>query len=1068
MVGIVVEVTTRAHRRPPVHAARRVVLSALLAVAALVASSGVRTALAATPPVAPRTATPDLWGFTSTIGATSAWGAADVTSANTLPTFATPPNIVDNGGQLLVAGMTTAGHVLLIAGGSPAQAGWQVTDLTELLGLTSSTAPVLTLDQAGEPVLLTRTSAGHLTVTTNTVVGRVPWQMVDVTASSGAPATIGIPSVIEDASGTEIFTRTAQGHLIEFTDVATSSGGYKAIDLTALAGAVTITSDPVATWDPASSQHHVVATGANGSVVEYADDNATERFWSARIFTTPTPLIAPPSVVDVAGTTWIFAATANHDLLAIAGKVNLPAAQWTMSDLTITATGGLGVTGTPLVAVANGHVDVIAESAFANFVAFDAQLTAPLPTWRAQEVRATASFSPASRTFSVGSVGTTVVLLSAGVMHVASVGTGVYAIPLAKTAKAIADGWPVIGITGALGAPTAPYTGVANSGQDLLTGKAIATATKSATWLSFWTVSGPPLTVNLAATSCALSCTSVGQATTITGTTSGVVIRGPLGKVATAAWITPPAGAASDPSMVVTALSCPTSTLCTAVGSALDGAGRRLPIWIAIDATSASARFGTVPSAAGASPSAQLNAISCAITDQCIGVGSYTDAVGRTKAMVASATAAVPSTSATVPAPAGSSTNPRTTLLGLACSSTTTCVSVGSGVDQSSRTRSIVAYFSGTSVTSVVYGTNPPGSAANPMAMLNAVACSSLSCTAVGHFNRASNVTAAMSTTLGATGVGASTAIPAPSSSATNALASLNAVSCPTTTCQAVGGYTDHLGHQVAMSVQILNGNPATATTVAAPSGTAVNAGFTLAGLSCTALLTCRAVGEAVDAGGDAQGAVATWIGSTIPVASFAALPGDAAAANPAGAFYQAGLDAGQYVGTVLATYPKHGLNLQPNFVILDPEGYPDNHSGLDGPPGVVSTAKWAAILQGWADGLHLLNPGTHPGVYADQYEYQTYGISRLALPAFLAVAWTVSTKVVGGQVVLSSAPTPPTQTASGPNIDGYISFNDFCPSEWPDHAAYLRQISMFNKAPWNGIYNTVQFIGPNDYCAPN
>jgi hypothetical protein len=1053
--------------RPPQTVAWRIVVVVALAIAVLLPSSTMRAALAATASPAPATS-PDLWGFTSTIGATGAWGSADVTSTNGLPAFATPPDIVDNGGQVLVAGMTTAGHVLLVAGGSPSQAGWQITDLTETIGLTSATAPVLTLDQAGEPVLLTRTTDGHLTMATNTVVGRSPWQILDVTASSGAPATIGVPSVIEDAAGTEIFTRTTQGHLIELTDVATPTGGFKAIDLTALAGAVTIASDPVATWDPASSQHHVAATGANGTVVEYADDNATERFWSARIFTTPTPVIAPPSVVDVAGTTWIFAATANHDLIAMNGKVNLPAAQWTISDLTVTATGGLGVVGTPLVAVANGHVDVIAESAFANFVVFDAQLTAPLPTWRAQEVRATASFSPATRGFSVGSVGTTVVLLSAGVMHVAAAGTGVYAIPLAKTPKAIEDGWPVIGITGALGAASAPYTGVANSGQDLLTGKAIAAATKPATWLSFWTVSGPPLTVNLTATSCALSCTSVGQATTVTGSTSGVVIRGLLGKVASAAWITPPAGAASDPSMVVTALSCATNTLCTAVGSALDGAGHRLPVWIAIDTTTATARFGSVPSGAGSNPNGQLDAVSCSVSDQCLAVGSYTDTVGRTKAMVASATAATPSSPSTVPAPQGASTNPRTSLLGLACSSTTSCVSVGSAVDQAGRTRSVVAYFAGSAVTSVVYGTSPAGSAANPMATLNAVACSSLSCTAVGHFNRASNVTAAMSTTLGATGVGTSVAIPAPTGSATNALASLNAISCPTTTCQAVGGYTDHLGNQQAMSVQILNGNPAPSTTVAAPAGTAANPSFTLNGLSCTAVLTCRAVGDGVDAGGDTQGAVATWIGSTIPTTGFAALPGDAAAANPAGAYYQAGLDAGQYVGNVLATYPKHGLNLQPNFVILDPEGYPDNHSGLDGPPGTVSTAKWAAILQGWADGLHLENPGTHPGVYADQYEYQTYGISRLALPAFLAVAWTVSTKVVGGQVVLSSAPTPPTQFASGPNINGYISFNDFCPSEWPDHAAYLNQISMFNKAPWNGTYNTVQFIGPNDYCAPN
>lgn len=205
-----------------------------------------------------------------------------------------------------------------------------------------------------------------------------------------------------------------------------------------------------------------------------------------------------------------------------------------------------------------------------------------------------------------------------------------------------------------------------------------------------------------------------------------------------------------------------------------------------------------------------------------------------------------------------------------------------------------------------------------------------------------------------------------------------------------------------------------------------------------------------------------------VNVAQLSVLPTGAGAANPPGAFYEASLLAGKAVGAILASYPRQGLNLQPNFVIFDPEGYPDNHSGLDGPPGPVSSAKWASALSGWADGLHQFNPGTHVGVYMDQSEYGTYNIAKLPLPAFLAVAWGVRYSTnAQGKLTITSPPTPPKKIVSGPNIAGIISFNDFCPSEWGRAGDYANQVSMFSKAPWNGTYNTLQFILPTQYCAP-
>ena len=56
------------------------------------------------------------------------------------------------------------------------------------------------------------------------------------------------------------------------------------------------------------------------------------------------------------------------------------------------------------------------------------------------------------------------------------------------------------------------------------------------------------------------------------------------------------------------------------------------------------------------------------------------------------------------------------------------------------------------------------------------------------------------------------------------------------------------------------------------------------------------------------------------------------------------------------------GLSLKPDWVLFDPEGYPDNHSGLWGPTSPASklsqsVANWYAILNGWRSGPRVGRP---------------------------------------------------------------------------------------------------------------
>ena len=74
---------------------------------------------------------------------------------------------------------------------------------------------------------------------------------------------------------------------------------------------------------------------------------------------------------------------------------------------------------------------------------------------------------------------------------------GVYAYPNPQS-TAISQGWPILGVTGALGTCGGSYTGLGYSrgGNDEQTGFAIQNSTKNIPWLSFWTVSGPTRVVN--------------------------------------------------------------------------------------------------------------------------------------------------------------------------------------------------------------------------------------------------------------------------------------------------------------------------------------------------------------------------------------------------------------------------------------------------------------------------------------------------------------------------------------------------------------------------------------------
>jgi hypothetical protein len=171
--------------------------------------------------------------------------------------------------------------------------------------------------------------------------------------------------------------------------------------------------------------------------------------------------------------------------------------------------------------------------------------------------------------------------------------------------------------------------------------------------------------------------------------------------------------------------------------------------------------------------------------------------------------------------------------------------------------------------------------------------------------------------------------------------------------------------------------------------------------------------------------------------------------------YYNHGFAAGAWVATQIDQYRALGVGLKPDWVIFDPEGYPNNSSNLVAPGG-ASTATlalyatyWTAILSGWSQGIASVDPSLNAGVYANQSEYRNYALANQPLPVFEALAFGGN-----GPVIVAGA--------SGSNIRGYIAFSAVCTPA----STLATEVSTLENPPWSGQFNTLQF-NASTYCPP-
>jgi hypothetical protein len=235
-------------------------------------------------------------------------------------------------------------------------------------------------------------------------------------------------------------------------------------------------------------------------------------------------------------------------------------------------------------------------------------------------------------------------------------------------------------------------------------------------------------------------------------------------------------------------------------------------------------------------------------------------------------------TATEAPVPADAASNPKATLGGVSCPSTSFCVAGGEYLDQSGNASGLLLTWSGGSWKAARAPLPANAASTQDEVTVTGMSCPSASqCVAVGHYaSKAGHDPGMLLTWSG----GSWKAIQAPMpGNATDSGAFLDGVTCPTTSeCIATGVYPDKTGHSDGLLLT-WSGGVWKATEAPLPANASTTpewADSEVVSLSCSSVSECVAGGFYMDASNNTVGLLLTWSGGTWKAAE-APLPANSA-----------------------------------------------------------------------------------------------------------------------------------------------------------------------------------------------
>ena len=351
--------------------------------------------------------------------------------------------------------------------------------------------------------------------------------------------------------------------------------------------------------------------------------------------------------------------------------------------------------------------------------------------------------------------------------------------------------------------------------------------------------------------------------------------------------VAPPANAASDPMVTVTAIACASAGNCTMVGSYGDGFGGGQGL-LAIQSAGVwnTATEAILPTNAAGDPRVKLSGVSCASAGNCTAIGSYVDSSGHTQGLGLTETSGTWARGVELihPAFVNVSADPRISLNGISCAAAGDCSAVGTYLDNNGHPEGmLLTQINGTWGTSPARdaeATLPGDAAAEPAVSLTSVSCGAIGeCVAVGTYTDSSGHQQGLEIPESSTTWGTGLAALLPAGAAANPAVSLTSVSCASAgECAAVGSYNDASNHTLGLLISESAGSWMTGLAPTLPADAASSPAVALTSISCPSAGDCDAVGSYNDTAGDLQGLMVTessgsWASGVAPT-----IPADAGA----------------------------------------------------------------------------------------------------------------------------------------------------------------------------------------------
>jgi cutinase len=384
-----------------------------------------------------------------------------------------------------------------------------------------------------------------------------------------------------------------------------------------------------------------------------------------------------------------------------------------------------------------------------------------------------------------------------------------------------------------------------------LLASAAAWAARQVTGVGIWAPSSPPLPAGadptagatLSSLSCPSVCVALGYYTSTSAGAEQMLVSG-SGSAWSATTVPSPPGA-SFPNL--TQVACASATSCVAIGSYDDASGNEQGLLVTGGGSTWSAARAPLPSGAAADPQVTLTSVTCPAVSDCVAVGYYENSQSHWEGLALTWSGSS-WTAAAVPAPAGKGNV--SVLNSVACQTPTACVAAGQYQFQSSASAyALVATGAGSSWTPA--SAPAPGRLGTPaFAQLVSVACPSAStCVAAGDYLDDTGVARVMLLTRSGTSwLPATTPLPG---GGTSSLWQVLQVACATaSTCVVDGVYTDATGRY---QVMVISGAGSSWTAVRAPlprnagsQAISPTTGY-VAGLACASASLCVLDGSYID-----------------------------------------------------------------------------------------------------------------------------------------------------------------------------------------------------------------------------